>query len=274
MGVLLEPWQDPATRRALLDLVLLGVAAGALGCWVVLTGLAYGAESLAHALLPGLVLAVLAGIPLLLGAAGGLVVAAAAMALAGRAPAIGRDTATAVVVTTCLGAGALLALAPGTPTGLGSLLFGDVLAVGDGDLALAAGLAVTVCVVLWRLHHSLLVAGFDRLNAAALGRRPAVADLLLALLLAATLLVAVGQLGNLLVVGLLVAPAVAARALTNRLAPMMAVGAAVAALAAFAGLTASFHLQTAAGASVAAALVLGAALAALVSSSRRSGRAA
>ena len=272
MSVLLDPWQDPTTRRALLDLVLLGIAGGALGTWVVLTGIAYGAESLSHAMLPGLVLAAVAGAPLVLGAAGGIAVAAVAMAVVGRVPGVGRDTGIAVVVATALGAGVLLALAPATPAGLGALLFGDVLAVSDGDLALAAALAAAVVLVLWRTHHALGVAVFDRANAAALGRAPGRADLLLALLLAATLLVAVQQLGNLLVVALVVAPAVAARALTRRLAPMMAAGAAVAAIAAVAGLTASYHLETAAGASVAGALVLGAALAS--ASSRRSARAA
>jgi ABC-type Mn2+/Zn2+ transport system permease subunit len=252
---LLDPWREPVMRRALLEVVLLGVAGGALGCWVLFYGLAYSAESLAHAILPGLVLAALAGLPLLLGGALGLVVASLAVALAGRAPQVGRDAAVAVVVTTFLGLGVLLALSPATPTGLGRLLFGDILGVGDVDLALAGGLVVVLLGALRLLHPTLLVVGFDRVNAGALGRSAALADAALAVLLAAVLLVAVQGLGNLLVVAVLVGPAAAARVVTHRMASMMAVAAALAVAGGVAGLYVSYHLDTAAGASIAAALV-------------------
>src|SRR6185312_8074284 len=107
-------------RRALAEVLLLAAVGGTLGCWVVLGGLSYGAESLAHGMFPGLVAAVLLGVPLLLGGAAGILVAALAVALAGRVGRgrIGRDDAVAVAVTTLLGAGALLALSPATPVGI------------------------------------------------------------------------------------------------------------------------------------------------------------
>lgn len=261
---LLDPWSEPVMRRALAEVVLVGLAGGALGCWIVFYGLAYSAESLAHALLPGLVAATLAGLPLVLGGAAGLAVAAAAIAAAGRVPEAGRDTAVAVVVTGMLGLGVLLALSPETPAGLGRLLFGDVLGVTDRDVALAGGLAAVVLAALRVLHPTLLLVGFDRLHARALGRPPGRVDLALLLLLALALLVAVQGLGNLLVVAVLVGPAAAARLLTRRMGPMLAASAAIAVLAGVAGLYASHHLRTAAGASIAAVLVLayGAALAA------------
>ena len=253
---LLDPWRDPIGLRALAEVVALGATGGALGCWIVFYRLAYSAESLAHALLPGLVLAALAGLPLVLGGAVGLVVAAVAVALASRTPAIGSDTAVAVVVTGLLGLGALLALSPDTPARLQELLFGDVLGVTDGDLALAGGLAVAVLGTLAVLHPSLLVVGFDRTSAKALGRSPVAIDIALGVLVALAILVAVQGLGNLLVVAVLVAPAAAARRLTRRVPAMMAVAVAIAIGAGVAGLYASYHLETAAGASIAAALVL------------------
>ena len=129
VDLLLDPWRSGITSRALIEILLIALAAGPLGCWVVLFGLSYGAESLAHAMLPGLVIAALAGFPLVLGAALGVVIAAPAVALAGRLPTIGADTAIAVVVTSLVGAGALLALAPESPAGVQELLFGDVLGV-------------------------------------------------------------------------------------------------------------------------------------------------
>jgi ABC-type Mn2+/Zn2+ transport system permease subunit len=159
------------------------------------------------------------------------------------------------VVTGFLGLGVLLALSPATPTGLGRLLFGDILGLGDADIALAGGLVVVLLAALRLLHPTLLLVGFDRVNARALGRPPAAADMALAVLLAAALLVAVQGLGNLLVVAVLVGPAAAARLVTRRMGGMMAVAAALAVAGGVAGLYASYHLDTAAGASIAAALV-------------------
>jgi ABC-type Mn2+/Zn2+ transport system permease subunit len=253
---LTQPWTESLDRRALLEVVLLGIAGGALGCWLLFFELAYSAESLAHALLPGLVIAALLGLPLLLGGAAGLLVAAMAVALAGRTPVIGRDTAVAVVVTTLFGLGVLLALSPATPPGLQGLLFGDVLGVTDSDLALAGGLVLVLGGALWALHHRLLVVGFDRRTAPQLGVRPLAVDVALIVLLAVALLVAVQGLGNLLVVAVLIAPASAARLVARRMLPMMLVSAAIAVLAGTAGLYVSYHARTAAGASVAGALVL------------------
>jgi ABC-type Mn2+/Zn2+ transport system permease subunit len=255
LHTLTDPWADAVGRRALLEVVLLGVTGGALSCWIVFYNLSYSAESLAHALLPGLVIAALTGLPLLLGGAAGLLVAALAIAAASQVPAIGRDTSVAVVITTLFGAGVLLALSPSSPPGLQGLLFGDVLGVSDTDLALAGGLAALVVVALAMLHGRLLAVGFDRLSAPSLGVRPLVVDGALLVLLALALLVAVQGLGNLLVVAVLVAPASAARLVARRMAPMMAASGAVAVVAGAGGLYLSYYAGTAAGASIAAILV-------------------
>jgi ABC-type Mn2+/Zn2+ transport system permease subunit len=255
LHTLTDPWADAVGRRALLEVVLLGITGGALSCWIVFYNLSYSAESLAHALLPGLVIAALTGLPLLLGGAAGLLVAALAVAAASQVPAIGRDTAVAVVVTTLFGAGVLLALSPASPPGLQGLLFGDVLGVSDTDLALAGGLAALVVGALAVLHGRLLAVGFDRLSAPSLGVRPLIVDGALLVLLALALLVAVQGLGNLLVVAVLVAPAAAARLVARRMAPMMAASALVAVVAGAGGLYLSYYAGTAAGASIAAILV-------------------
>jgi ABC-type Mn2+/Zn2+ transport system permease subunit len=268
LHALLDPWRDPIDVRALVEVVLLGATGGALGCWIVFYRLAYSAESLAHALLPGLVIAALAGAPLVLGGAVGLVVAAIGVALAGRTPAIGSDTAVAVVVTGLLGLGALLALSPATPARLQELLFGDVLAVTDGDLLLAGGLAAIVLAALAVLHPSLLVVGFDRSSAPALGRSALAVDVALGVLVALAILVAVQGLGNLLVVAVLVAPAAAARRVTRRLPSMMAAAVGIAVGCGIAGLYASFYLDTATGASIAGALVIAYAAASLLPAAR------
>ena len=243
-------------RRAFAEVALLGVTGGAVGCWVVLRELSYGAESLPHAMFPGLVLAALAGAPLLVGGAAGLALAAVAVALAARDPRVGGDTGVAVVVTTLFGLGALLALSPRTPTGVQSLLFGDLLGTSKSDVAAAAVLALVALAALRVLHDRLLIAGFDRTTAATLGVSATVADGAILLLLALSVLVAVQAMGNLLVVALLVAPAASARLLVHRMLPMMATASAIAVACGAGGLYASYYLDTAAGASIAAVMVI------------------
>ncbi len=105
---LIEPLRSGLVRRALAEVVLLGTICGALSFWVVSFRLSYPVESLSHGLLPGLVLAALAGVPLLLGAGAGVAVAAALVGLAARDTRVNADSATAVVVTGLVGLGALL----------------------------------------------------------------------------------------------------------------------------------------------------------------------
>jgi ABC-type Mn2+/Zn2+ transport system permease subunit len=252
---MLEPFQEEFMRRAIAEMALLGLAGGALGCWVVLYELSYAAESLAHSIFPGLVIAAIAGIPLLLGAAPAIVLAALAIAVASRVPGVNPDVGVAVVVTTMFGLGVLLALSPQSPPGIESLLFGDVLGPTDADLASAAALVIAVALALRLLHWRLLAVGFDRGSGPALGLSPSLVDVALMILLAVAIVVAVQGLGNLLVVAVLIGPAATARHLTNRIGPLIAVAATVAVLAGVAGLYLSYYAGTAGGASVALAIL-------------------
>jgi ABC-type Mn2+/Zn2+ transport system permease subunit len=258
---LVEPWREPILREALLELLFVGVACGALGVWVMLYGLAYSAESLAHGMFPGLVIAALVGVPLVLGGAIGLAVAGAAIAVGARLRGVGADNAVAVVITSLFGVGALLALAPESPKGLQELLFGDVLATDGEDLVVSGLLALFVLVGMWAVHWRLLSVGFDPGSARALGVRPLSVELCLLVLLAIAVLVGVQGLGNLLVVASLIAPAVAARALTNRVLPMVVVASAIGVAAGGGGLYLSYYAGVAAGAAVAGLLVACAAVA-------------
>jgi ABC-type Mn2+/Zn2+ transport system permease subunit len=265
---LLEPLRSGIDRRALLEVALVAGFCGALGFWIVTERLSYAAESLSHGLLPGLVLAALAGVPLLLGAAGGALVAAVLLALAGRDERIGPDTGTAVAVTGLVGLGALLALEPEAPPRLEELLFGDPLGVSDGDLAAAAALLLAGGAALAALHRPLAAVAFDPSGAAAAGLRPAVVRIALLVLLASAIAVAVRGLGALLVLAALVAPPVAVRRHARTPARAMLGGSAVAVAAGVAGIEVSFHAGTAAGASVALALCAAAALGALAPARR------
>ena len=244
-------------QHAALELALIAVLTGVLGCWIVLYGLSYSAESLAHGLLPGLVAATLLGLPLLLGAAVGIGVGAAGIALAATAPTISRDTAVAIVITALFGLGVLLALSPASPPGIQTLLFGDPLAVTDADLRTTFALCALALAALAVLHRLLLAVGFDRGTARALGLRPFLVELVLIALIAVAILVGVQALGNLLVVAILIAPAATAHLVARRLPAMMGTGIAVGIVGSIGGLYVSYYAGLAAGASIALVLVGG-----------------
>ncbi len=258
-------------QRALIEVVVLGAACGALGVWLLHLRHAYAAESLAHAMLPGLVLASLAGVPLLLGAGGGVLVAAALIAFAARDTRVGSEIAVGVTVTTAFGLGAVLALAPKVPARLGDLLFGDLLGASTADLVAAAGLAAVVAVALALGHRSLSVAVLDPVAARSLGVHPGRVELALLALLAVATVAAVQGLGNLLVFALLVAPASAAIRLGPGLRSQLLLAAGLGAGAGALGLVVSAELDIAAGASVALAAVALYAVAAVARPSRGGG---
>jgi ABC-type Mn2+/Zn2+ transport system permease subunit len=236
-------------QRAFVEAIILGLACGPLGVWILLLRRSYAAESLSHAMLPGLVLAALIGVPIVFGAAAGVLVAAIGIAL------VGGDIGVAVVVSGLFGLGGILALSPETPPRLSELLFGDLLGVDNQDLLVAALLTAGVLTALALGYRQLAVAGFQGAN-----RR---VDFLLLAILALTTVAAVQGLGNLLLIALILAPAAAALNLADRLPSVLAIAAALAAASGVAGLVVSYELEIAAGASVALCAVATASLALL-----------
>jgi ABC-type Mn2+/Zn2+ transport system permease subunit len=250
-----HPFAEAFMQRALLELLLIGALGGLVGCWVLFYELAYSTESLAHALFPGLVVAALVGLPLVLGGAGGVVLAAAAIAAVGRTPEVGRDSGVAIVITTLFGLGVVLALSRSSPPGLDGLLFGDLLGVTPADLGVSAALTAATLATVVVLYRLLVTVGFDRETAAAFGARPLPVDLALLVVVAAAVLVGVQALGNLLVVALLVAPAASARLLVQTLPRMMVAATLLAWASSLAGLYLSYYADVAAGAAVATCMV-------------------
>jgi ABC-type Mn2+/Zn2+ transport system permease subunit len=249
------PWGEAFMQHAFLEIALVGLVGGWLGCWVLLYGVSYSAESLAHGMFPGLVGASLLGLPIVAGGAVGAGAAASGIAGLGEARGIDRDTSVGVVITSAFGLGALLALMPASPPGIQELLFGDVLAVSRQDLVVTALIALPVLGLLWLLHGRLLAVGFDRSTARAIGIAPRPVELAVMLLVAAAVVVSVQALGSLLVVAVLVAPAACARLLTRRLGPMLWLSVVVAIAGGIAGLYLSYYGGTAGGASIALCLV-------------------
>jgi ABC-type Mn2+/Zn2+ transport system permease subunit len=256
LGWLLDPFSGGIMQRALVEVLVLSLACGPLGVWILLYRDAYAAESMSHGMLPGLVIAAVAGAPLVLGATMGVLVAAGAIALVARDERLGGDIGVAVAISALVGLGAILALSPESPPRLQELLFGDLLGVTAGDLATAGALVAVVALALGLGHRSLALVAFDRAAARSLGARPGRWELVLLAVLGVTTVAAVQGLGNLLLVALVLAPAMAATTATRRLVPALALAGGLAALSGVAGLLVSYHLAVATGASVALCAVL------------------
>jgi ABC-type Zn uptake system ZnuABC Zn-binding protein ZnuA/ABC-type Mn2+/Zn2+ transport system permease subunit len=214
---LLEPFQLPFVQRGLIEVLILSVPAGLLGTWIVLRGLAFFSHAVGTATFPGLVLADGLGFAAPLGAFGAAVaLAAGATALRGRRT--GQDAVVALVLVACLASGVILASDVfGSGSNIETLLFGSLLLVDGGDLALAAGSAAATLVASALIGQHWLRAGFDPAPADSAAPRSQLFDAVLLGLVALAMVAALTVVGALLVTALFVVPAITARLLTDRL---------------------------------------------------------
>lgn len=199
--------------RGLLVVALLAIAAGSVGVWVVLRGLSFYAHAAGASTFPGLVLAAGAGFAPLLGAALAAAVVGILLALLLRRDPDNSDGETAVVLAGALAVGMVLATVLDERGAVGAGLFGSVLAVGDGELALAAIAAVVLVAAAPGVGRRWLAAGFDRDAARAAGLDPARHDALLLAAIALVVLASVSAVGSLLATALIVVPAATTRML-------------------------------------------------------------
>jgi manganese/iron transport system permease protein len=248
---LVDPWTYPFMQRALLEVALVGLVCGVVGCFVVLRGLSFIGEALAHAVFPGVVISYMVSRSILVGAFAFGVLTALGIGMLARSRRVGEDAAIGVVFASFFALGVvILSRQEGFGRDLSSLLFGNVLAVSRQDIWITAAIGGAVLLVLFALLKELTLAAFDQTMARAAGYPVFALDLLLLLLLTATIVVSLQAVGNVLVLALVVTPPSAARLLTDRLGRMMALSAAIGVASGAIGLLASFHADTATGATI------------------------
>ncbi|HEX8065602.1 MAG TPA: zinc ABC transporter substrate-binding protein [Thermoleophilaceae bacterium] len=251
MDWLTDPWSSEIMRRALAEAVLMGAVCGALGCLVVARGLAFLGEAVAHTLILGVVVAVLAGVPVGVGA----FAAAAATVWLTAALASDRrfsvDTAIGVLLPSSFGlAVVLIALTADYRSRLEDVLFGSILGVEGLDLALAALVAAAAAALLLVAGKELALAAFDRPMARAMGYRLRMLDVALFAVVALAALIALRAVGNVLLAALLLGPPVTARHLSRSFPAMCAASAAIGAAAGVGGLYWSWYDDVGAGAAI------------------------
>lgn len=252
MSDLLESLRSPFFQRALVEAVLVGVLAGAVGVHVVLRRLPFFVVAMSHATFPGVVVASVAGFNLFLGgSAFGLLVVLAVVAL-GASKVLDDATVIGVVLAGSFALGVLLLSArPSSSKDLSAFLVGSILTVTRTDLLTTAVVGVVLLAALAALHKELLLGAFDPEGAAAAGYRTALLDLALLAVVTVALVTAVPAVGTLLAVALLTVPALAARLWVERVVPAMVVAAAIGAGSGVAGLCLSAAFGIAAGGAIA-----------------------
>src|SRR5512138_1577907 len=173
MSFLLEPLSYDFMLRGLLASVMVGVLCAVMGTYVVLRGMAFLGDAMAHAILPGVAIAYLLQGNLLVGALVAALVIAIGIGLLSRQGAIKEDTAIGILFAAALSLGvALISSIQSYAVDLSHILFGDVLGVSASDLWLIAGLSLIILVIVAIFYKPFMVISFDPVLAAAL-RLPA-----------------------------------------------------------------------------------------------------
>ena len=238
-------------QRGLLASVMVGVLCAVIGCYVVLRGMAFLGDAMAHAILPGVAIAYLLKGNLLMGALAAAVIVALGIGFLSRQGAIKEDTAIGILFAAALALGvALISSIRTYAVDLTHILFGNVLGIRIFDLWLTGALSVIVLATIGLFYKEFLVISFDPVLAATLRLPAERLRLLMLILLALTVVVSLQTVGVGLASAMLVTPGATAHLLTRRLPAMMAVAAAIGAFSSITGLYLSFYINVASGAAV------------------------
>ena len=251
MSFLLEPLTYQFMQRGLLASVIVGVLCAVMGTYVVLRGMAFLGDAMAHAILPGVAIAYIFKGELLIGAGVAAIAVALIIGLFSKGGAVKEDTAIGIMFVAALSLGvALISTMQTYAVDLSHILFGNVLGVSPSDLWLIGGLSFAILLTVGLLFKPFLVISFDPVLAATLRLPAELLRNLMLVLLALTVVVSLQTVGVSLAAAMLVTPAATAYLLTRRLLPMMMVSALIGALSSIIGLYLSYYFNIVSGSAI------------------------
>ena len=227
--------------KALAVAVMSSVVCGVIGCYVVLRGMAFIGDAVAHAVFPGLAVAFVVSGNLVLGGTVAGVLTAVLVAVFSQNRRLKEDSIIGIFFVAAFALGVVvISRAPGYAGSLQQFLFGSITGIPDRDLLVVGGTGVLVLGVAFALHKELVAVSLDRETSRALGLPVFWLDLLLYVLVTLAVVISVQTIGNILVLALLITPAATARLLTDRLGVMMALAPLIGGAAALVGLYVSW----------------------------------
>ena len=250
--VVLDAFQSQISQRALIGGLLAATTTALVGTWVVVRGLAFFGDALAHGVLPGIALAAIWGFDLTLGALVSALVMVGGVNLVNRTTRLSDDTGIGLLFVGMLALGVVILSREATFTGdLTGFLFGDVLGVRSDEIRLGIVALVITIIGLVAGHRSFLALAVNRDKAETLGLKPGLAHAALLTLLAVSVVSSFRVVGTLLVFGFLVAPPASAVLIVRRIPVAMAVAVLFGWSSVVLGLIVSYHHDTAASATIA-----------------------
>lgn len=253
----LDPFALDFLQRGMLGGALVAILCAVVGTWVVIRGMAFLGEALAHGMLPGVALATVLSLPVLVGGALSAIAMSLGIGALQRRARLTYDTSIGLLFVSMLALGVIIISHSGSfATDATAILFGDILAISSADVVLLAAATAAGLLVAAIFHRAFVALTLDARIASVLGLRPRLAQAVLVGLVTLAVVASYQAVGSMLVVGLLLAPAVAAGHWTTRILSRMALAAVFGIVAVFLGLLASWYAATAAGASVAASAIL------------------
>jgi|SRR5690554_504 len=248
---LTEPFQYGFMVRAFVGVSLIAVLSGVIGTFIMLKGLAFIGDAIAHAAFGGLVAALLLGIPLHVGALAFGLGTAGLLTVLGRKTRLRADTSLAILFTGAFALGVLgLSARPNFAGDLSALLVGSMLAIGTTDIYWILGAAALTALIMAAAYRHLVFVSFDPVGAESAGLPVAALQLLLLSLVALTVVVALQAVGAILVVALLITPAATASLYSRRMERLIGLAVLLGLTATWIGLYTSYYLSTPPGATV------------------------
>jgi manganese/iron transport system permease protein len=257
MDWLIEPFELAFQQRALVGGSLAAIALALVGTWVVIRGMSFLGDALVHGVVPGIALAILLDLNVLIGAALAAAVMMVGINLVHRQTSFSEDTSIGLLFVGMLGLGVILISRTASYAGnLTEILFGNALGVTSGDIALLGVLAAVTAIVSVLLYRPFLALAFNEQKAQLLGLKPGLAHGALLGLIAVTIIGSYQTVGTLLVFGLLVGPPATAALLVRRVPAMMATAAVIGVFSVVVGLIVSYHADTSGSATIAVAPIV------------------
>ena len=232
-------------QNALITAIVIGIVAGAVGCFIVLRGMSLMGDAISHAVLPGVALSFILGIDFFIGAiVFGLLASIIITFIKGNSI-IKSDTAIGITFSSFLALGVILISVAKSSTDLFHILFGNILAVQDLDMYITIGVGVFVLLVIKLFYKELLLTSFDELLAKAMGMKVNFYHYLLMILVTA-----MQSVGTILIVAMLITPAATAYLYANSLKTMILLSSTIGACCSVLGLFIGYSFNIAAGSSI------------------------
>ncbi len=241
IDLLIEPMSYDFMRRALIVVSVSGVAGALLSCWLVHMGWSLMGDAVSHAVLPGVVIASMTGIPFTVGALLAALIAVSLIGAVRESGTVREDAAMGIVFTALFSFGLVLVARFPAQQDLHTILFGSLLGVRDTELFQVILVSAFTVIVLLALRRDLILLAFDRLQAHSLGLRTQALTAVLLVTLATATVAGVQSVGVILVVATLIIPGATAQLFANTMRDTMLIAIAVALIGGVVGLYAGYY---------------------------------